>query len=153
MKRLMVSIVFFSFLLSACTLDENAADLYKKELPLEAKVFLPEEFSGGKETIEVILTQYRKKVDEPDFVHFEIWKQDGSVHYPMEEAESLGNGTYSVTKDFESDGLYYVKVHAGSSGSIISPQMQFIVGELSKEELDFLQKGLKTESPVKEPHH
>lgn len=149
----MICIVFLSLLLSACTLDENAADLYKKEQPLEAKLFLPEKFSGGKETIEVILTQDEKKVDEPDFVHFEIWKQDGSVHYPMEEAESLGNGTYSVTKDFESDGLYYVKVNAGSRGSIISPQMQFIVGELSKEELEFLQKGLKTEEQAEEPHH
>jgi len=71
----------------------------------------------------------------------------------MEPAENVGNGMYSLSKEFESDGLYYVKVHASSNGSIIMPQKQFIVGKLSKSELEFLQKGKQKQSGNHEHHH
>ncbi|WP_456278861.1 FixH family protein [Bacillus sp. AK128] len=153
-KFLLVLVLLVSMMLSACSLNEGVADLYKKENPLKAEVFIPENFSAGQqEAIEVVLIQNEGKVTNPDYVHLEIWKQDRSVHYPMEEASKIGEGTYRVTKDFDQDGLYFVKVHASSAGSIIFPQKQFIVGELSKSELEFLQKGLKVESDVSESHH
>ena len=71
----------------------------------------------------------------------------------MEEANNLGNGTYSISKDFDSEGLYFVKVHAGNKGSIIMPRKQFVVGELSESDLDFLRKGAQSEIEVHEHHH
>jgi hypothetical protein len=71
----------------------------------------------------------------------------------MEEAEVVGDGMYRVTKDFEQDGLYFVKIHASSSGSTIVPTQQFIVGELSTCELQYLQKGQKPEGEAEEHHH
>ncbi len=151
---LLTFILMFSLLLSACSLDEDVASLYRQEQPLQADILIPESFSENQqETIEVLLTQNGTNVTEPDFVHFEIWKQDGDVHYPMVEAELVGEGAYSITKSFEEDGLYFVKVHASSKGSIIIPQKQFIVGELSASDLEFLQKGAKVEQKVEDHHH
>ena len=154
-KNLCISFIFiFSLLLSACSLEQDVANLYKKEKPLESEIVIPESFSDNKqETIKVVLTQDGKKVEFADFVHFEIWKQDGSLNYNMEQAEEAGNGTYSLSKEFDSDGLYYIKVHASNDGSIIMPQKQFIVGKLSKSELEFLQKGLQKQNENHEHHH
>ncbi|MFC0275016.1 FixH family protein [Metabacillus herbersteinensis] len=154
-KNICISfIIIFSLMLSACSLEPDAANLYKKEKPLESEIIIPKSFSDNKqETIKVVLTQAGIKVEDADFVHFEIWKQDGSLKNNMEQAEEEGNGTYSLNKNFDSDGLYYIKVHAGNDGSIIMPQKQFIVGELSKNELEFLQKGLQKQEESHEHHH
>ncbi|MDP1420117.1 FixH family protein [Peribacillus simplex] len=154
-KNICISLIFiFSLLLSACSLEQDVANLYKKEKPLESEIVIPESFSENKqETIKVVLTQDGKKVEGADYVHFEIWKQDGSLNYNMEKAEEDGNGTYSLSKEFDSEGLYYIKIHASNDGSIIMPQKQFIVGELSKSELEFLQKGLEKNDESSHEHH
>jgi YtkA-like len=154
-KNIGISLIFiFSLLLSACSLEPDVANLYKKEKPLESEIIIPESFSENKqETIKVVLTQDGKKVEGADFVHFEIWKQDGTLKYNMEQAEEAGNGTYRLSKEFDSDGLYYIKVHASNDGSIIMPQKQFIVGDLSKSELEFLQKDVQKQNEHHEHHH
>jgi YtkA-like len=154
MKRLFSIFMLSAFLLSACSLDENVADLYKQESPLEADIIIPEHFSEEvSELIQVQLTQNGDNVENPDFVHFEIWKQDGSLNYGMEEAESLGDGTFALSKPFDQDGLYYVKVHASSAGSTIVPTKQFIVGELSESDLEALNNGVKQEEHTGGHHH
>ncbi|PAD67524.1 hypothetical protein CHH83_18385 [Bacillus sp. 7586-K] len=154
-KRCILLIVIISTLfLSACSLKQDVEKLYKEEAPLQAEIIIPNNFSANEqEMIKVILTQKGKRVEDADFVHFEIWKQDGSIKYSMEEAKELGNGIYSISKDFDHDGLYFVKVHAGHNGSIIMPKKQFVVGELSESELDSLQKGTQNENEGHEHHH
>lgn len=153
-NRCILLIVILSTLLSACSLKQDVEKLYKEEAPLQAEIIIPNNFSANEqETIKAILTQNGERVEDADFVHFEIWKQDGSIKYSMEEANELGNGIYSISKDFDHDGLYFVKVHAGHNGSIILPKKQFVVGELSESELDSLQKGTQSENEVQEHHH
>lgn len=153
MKFLFI-VLAYCLLLSACSLNEDVADLYKKESPLKAEVILPDSYSANQqEMIEVLLTQDGKKVSGADYVHFEIWKQDGTLHYYMEPAKEMGDGIYALSKNFNSDGLYYLKIHASNNGSIISPQMQFVVGDLSKEELQFLQKDIPVTEGGHEHHH
>lgn len=142
-------------LLSACGhVKDTANDFYKKEKPLEIKMVLPASVSKGKQTtIKAILTQDKKTVDDADFVHFEIWKQDGSVKFGMEEAENEGKGLYSISKQFDTDGLYYIKVHAGNADSTIMPQHQLVVGKLSEQEKRVLQEGQTEQSTTHEHHH
>lgn len=129
-------------LLSGCTLRSDAADLYKQEMPLQAEVRMPEVLSPDEEVmLEVVMRQNGELLEKADFVHFEIWKQDGSKRYPMEEAVGSGEGVYQLPIQFESDGLYYLEVHAGNNGSLISPQHQFVVGKLSDSELESLKQG------------
>lgn len=147
-------ICILSLSLCACSLKPDVATLYKQEEPLQADIIIPESFSSDKpEEITVSLTQNDKRVADPDFVHIEIWKQDGSVAYEMEQAEEIGNGLYSIKKEFNHDGLYYVKIHASNDGSIIMPTKRMIVGELSENELEFLQVGIKKQEERHEHHH
>lgn len=154
-KNICISLIFiFSLLLSACSLEKDVTNLYKEETPLAAEIIIPASFSANtKETMKVVLTQGGKKVENADFVHFEIWKQDGSLKYSMEQAEEEGNGTYTLSKNFDSDGLYYIKAHASNDGSIIMPKKQFIVGKLSESELKFLQKGSQKQEESHKHHH
>lgn len=154
-NNICISLIFiFSLLLSACSLEKDVTNLYKEETPLEAEIIIQASFSANtQETIKAVLTQGGKMVENADFVHFEIWKQDGSLKYSMEQAVEEGNGTYTLSKNFDSNGLYYIKVHASNDGSIIMPQKQFIVGKLSESELKFLQKGMHKQEESHEHHH
>ncbi|PSL40078.1 YtkA-like protein [Planomicrobium soli] len=141
-------------LLSACSVRSDAADLYKQETPIELEILLPEAISvGDKVTIQASLTQDEKKLEDADFVHFEIWKQDGSIRYPMQEAKDMGDGVYQLTAHFAKEGLYYIEVHAGNNGSIISPQKQFVVGGLSGSDLEALEQGPKENGGTSGHHH
>lgn len=149
-----IFMVLLLSLLSACSLDEKAAELYKQETPLKLEIQTPDNFTAGEqETIRATLTQDGKPAVHADFVHFEIWKQDGTVRYGMEEAADEGGGVYSISKDFDKDGLYFVKVHAQQDDSLIMPQKQFIVGELSKSDVEFLQEGTGRQEAGQGHHH
>ncbi|MEI2466491.1 FixH family protein [Niallia taxi] len=156
-KTLLVLLLacFICLLLSACSLlKQDAASLYKKEAPLEAEIALPASIKANAVTeIKVTLHQNGEEVNNADYVHFEVWKQDGSAERIMEEAEKQGNGVYSIKKILSSDGLYYVKVHASYNDSIIMPQKQFIVGELSEGDLNYLQKNLPKQEENHVHHH
>lgn len=150
-------IVFFLIglaVLSGCSLRSDAADLYTKESPLQVEVNTPEQLVSGKEIVlQAVLQQEGELLETADFVHFEVWNQDGSVRFPMEEASNAGEGVYELAVEFENDGLYYLEVHAGNNGSLVSPQHQFVVGELSDRELESLQKGPAPAEGAPEHHH
>lgn len=139
-------------LLGACAPKEDAADLYKQESPLEADVSLPDPYTSD-EPIKISLTQDGKKVENANFVHVEMWKADGSFRQGMEEADNEGNGLYTFKTDLKDDGLYYVKVHAGSNGSTIMPTKPLAVGELSKEDIDALNGNVPQQSGGGGHHH
>ncbi len=153
MKKILFLIIL-GVLLGGCSLAENTEDLYKKERPLQAEIILPDSFAADEDVpIRAVLTQNGEKVAGADYVHFEIWKRDGSVHYPMEEADDEEEGVYQLTKKFEQDGVYIIKVHASSAGSLIMPQKQFVVGELTEAELEELMKEGEAPSGSHEGHH
>lgn len=151
---LLMLLVILALFLGACSVSSDAADLYKKETPLQIEVVIPELIPKGESiTLQAVLTQVEQKVENADFVHFRVWKQDGSIRYPMEEAEELGNGVYQMDFRFEKDGLYFLEVHAGNNGAISSPRQQFVVGELSKTEMEKLKEGPVKEEEPSEHHH
>lgn len=115
--------IMFVLFLTACSAKQDVTYLYKKETPIDVEIFTPETLSGTKMgTIRATVTQDGKPVENPDYVLFEIWKQDGTVRYEMEEAKNEGNGTYSLSKNFKNPGLYFIKVHTSNNGSIIMPK-------------------------------
>ncbi|NAP00077.1 hypothetical protein FRY77_29280 [Halomonas sp. MG34] len=159
MKKGITSVVLIglSLVLAACSLNTGVASLYKEESPLHADIQIPASFKDNAEDVISIELEQNgervEKVESPDFLHAEIWKQDGSLSFPMEEVEQDENGAFYVKKDFDEDGLYFIKLHASSNGSIITPKKQFIVGELSDEELEILQEGAQEEEVDHEHHH
>lgn len=152
--QLLVVGLFVLGSVSGCSPDPNATKLYKQEIPLEAEVIVPELLEPTEDaTIQVILTQNGERIENPDYVHLEIWKQDGTVNYGMKEAQNDGDGHYSLSRNFEQEGLYYVQVHASANGSIIMPTKQFIVGELSENDLQALQSDAPNVSGSAGSHH
>ena len=101
-----VFIIMGLAVLSGCTLRSDAADLYIQEMPLQVEINVPKTLAVDEEvTLEATLKQKGELLVKIDFIHFEIWKQDGSVRYPMEEAIETGNGVYQLPIQFESEGL------------------------------------------------
>jgi hypothetical protein len=147
-----INLIILSLMLGACSPNEDAAELYQQESPLQADINMPQAFSGD-EPFRISLTQEGQKVDDANFVHFEIWKADGTFRLPMEEAEPAGDGTYTFNQKLTEDGLYYVKIHADSNGSIIMPTKPFAVGELSKSDVEALNGMAPDESNHHEGHH
>lgn len=152
MKKIFL-IVIISLLLGGCSLKEDAAELYLQEQPLHAEVVLPKIITSGEQVpIKVILTQEGKKVEEVDSVELEIWKHD-ATHATIEQPDKLEEGTYGINKTFDHDGLYYINIHASKGGAIIMPQVQIVVGELSKIELEYLQKDVREKEESHDHHH
>lgn len=152
-NRITLLFIWTMLLLSGCSLKEDVAELYTKENPLHAELILPETISSDESVpIQVILTQNGKPVKDVDSIHFEIWKHDGEQH-THEQPNLYEEGTYGVNQTFESDGLYYIKIHASHHGSTIMPQAQIVVGELSDSELEYLQKDLPEQEDMHKHHH
>lgn len=153
MKKVFL-IAIIGLFLGGCSLKEDVAELYVQEQPLHAEVVLPETIMSQEQVpIKVILTQDGKKVEEIDSVEFEIWKHDDSLHATSEKPNKLEEGIYGINKTFDRDGLYYIKLHASKGGAIIMPQVQVVVGELSKSELEYLQKDVREKEKVHDHHH
>ncbi|WP_236887990.1 hypothetical protein [Cytobacillus oceanisediminis] len=65
-KKYVFMILLLSFL-SACSLNENAAELYKQETPLKLEIQTPDTFTAGEqETVKATLTQDGKPADHTD---------------------------------------------------------------------------------------
>jgi hypothetical protein len=151
-KWIYFNLLVLTVMLGACSPNEDAAELYHQESPLQVDITMPKAFSGD-EPFKVSLTQDGQKVANANFVHFEIWKADGTFRLPMEEADPAGNGTYIFHQKLTKDGLYYIKIHAGSNGSIIMPTKPFAVGELSKSDVQDLNGMAPDQNSQHEGHH
>ena len=152
--NVLLLILTSTLLLCACSVRSDASELYKQETPLKVEINMPESIDADREiTVQAILTQEGKKLERANFVHFEFWKKDGSVRYPMKEAQEVGEGVYQIAVNFKSEGLYYLEVHAGNNRSLINPRQQFIVGDLSEIELDALKQGMKKDEGMHNHHH
>lgn len=144
----------FVMFLTACSNEQDVVTLYKQENPIHMEMDIPEKFNENQqETIKVKLTQAGEPVEDADYVHFEIWNQEGTVHYAMEQATEEKNGIYSLSKEFQEEGLYFLQVHASNDGSIVMPQMQFVVGKLTENDVEFLESNAKPQSGGHEGHH
>jgi len=142
--------------LAGCAVDSNAAAQYVVSKPLSVKLNVPKDVQPDaqkKQTFEATVWREAKPAQKVDYVHFEIWKADGTVRYSMEPAEETKPGVYTIAKALPKSGLYYVKAHASSNGEMIMPTQQFIVGELSKEDLKILQGGAKPAGGSSGHHH
>jgi len=152
--RLSILLVILSiFLLTGCSLQDHVEKKYKAEAPIDATFIIPKSMAAHvPQTVQVTLKQNGKMMTNPDYVHYEMWKQDGSMSLPMNEMNEVRDGVYEVTKSFDRDGLYFLKIHAGKQDAQIMPTAQLIVGKLSPSEQDFLQKGA-VEPPKDHQHH
>lgn len=75
-----------------------------------------------------------ENVENADEVKFEIW-EDGHQNLSEKiEGEYKGEGVYSVTKTFESTGVYYVVSHVTVREMHNMPRIKLVVGNVPGEE-------------------
>lgn len=145
------------FLLTACSfnsLNEEAVDYFKKETPLQVNLIVPQPITLNEtQSLKAILMQNGEAVAGLNDVQFILWKKDSPGNKQAMNASNDGNGEYSVEKIFTEQGIFYVKVVATSNGSAIMPTKQFIVGELSEEELKDFQKQSLSPQHNHDDHH
>lgn len=142
--------------LAGCAVTSDAAQQYAVSIPLSVKFEIPKVLKADQEKqyrFGATLWQDQKAVKEAEYVHFEIWKADGTLRYSMEPADETKPGVYSIEKKLPKEGLYYIKVHASSNGAMIMPTRQFIVGQLSANDLKILQGGAKPAGGSSGHHH
>ncbi|WP_141432127.1 FixH family protein [Bacillus sp. 03113] len=144
------SISMILLLLSACTVDPNASNLYKKEKPLEVEFLLPEAISLNQQhLLKVKVTQEGKLVDAATNIQFDIWQKDHDENSEVIQAQHDGNGIYYIEKTFAKAGIYYIKADIKAHDSHVMPTKQVIVGTISDEELKSL---LKKDQPHSAHH-
>lgn len=140
-------VLLLGVLLAACSLREDAASLYKQEHVLQIDIILPDPVVlHESQSYQARLEQNGSMVGDAQDVSFTFWKYGTPEQTEEIVARNEGNGIYSVEKALESDGLYFVKVHATANGSTVMPTKRFAVGELSPEEEASLQ-------PEHQHHH
>ncbi|MBA9026564.1 FixH family protein [Peribacillus huizhouensis] len=134
-------------IISGCNITSSTSQ--EKMKVIEADILLPDVVSLNQECIfKVHVTQGSSNVDDAQDVQFEIWNSTSTQDSEMLQAKLIGNGTYTVSKQFSQDGIYYVQTHVTARGLHVMPKKQFMVGEVSKEEIKAL-----IEEPVKKSNH
>ncbi|MBY0064862.1 FixH family protein [Priestia aryabhattai] len=145
-------VILSTLLLSACSVDSNADQLYKQPKPLSAHVMLPENIEPqSTQVLEVHVMQENKTVDDAKIVQFNVWKKDDPEKVQAVKANYNG-GMYTAKATFEDDGVYYIKTDINARGEHILPTQQVAVGKLSKEELRSLQPA-ENETHHHHSHH
>ncbi|YCA44710.1 FixH family protein [Bacillus sp. JZ8] len=137
-------------LLSACSVDSDAAKLYRQSEKLKAVIITPETMNPNEEVgLEVEVTKEDKKVEELERMNVEIWKKGSEENKKVIEGQRTTKGTYEVVNTFSEDGIYYVKADVRTKNLHIMPTKQMIVGELSEED----EKSLEPEKEKEHNHH
>ncbi|UFT99571.1 FixH family protein [Radiobacillus kanasensis] len=144
---LSIAMAIILLLLSACTANSNSSN-NGNPIPevVEAEIQLPEEIYLNTESIlKVIVTQGQGNIEEADDVQFEIWSENNKEASEMIKANNEKNGIYSIKKTFQQDGIYYIQTHVTAKGLHVMPKKRFIVGTVSKEELNSLNEETKNQ--------
>jgi YtkA-like len=124
--------------LAACTTNSNpSASESEIAQQVEVDISLPEKISPNEESnIKVKVTQAGKNVEDVEDIQFEVWKMNDKEESEMIEATHERDGVYSIRKTFKEKGVYYVQTHVTARDMHVMPKKQFIVGDVSKEEME-----------------
>jgi hypothetical protein len=137
-------------LLSACSVDSDAAKLYRQSEKMKAVIVVPKTVNPNEEVdLKVEVTKEDKKVEKLESMNIEIWKKGNEENKKVIEGKRTAKGTYEVVNTFSEDGIYYVKADVRTKDLHIMPTKQMIVGELSEEKA----KSLEPEKEKEDNHH
>lgn len=141
--------MFTLLLASGCTANTESSPER-----LEADILLPGEISLNQENVlKVQVTQGKEKVEDAEDIQFEIWKSNNKEDSELIDAQHESGGTYRVKKAFKEEGIYYVQTHVSARGLHVMPKKQLIVGNVSEEELDSLNKESQDQEQGHGHHH
>ncbi|WRP08661.1 FixH family protein [Rossellomorea aquimaris] len=134
-------------LISACT-GNSTPSANESEIAqlVEVDISLPEKISPNEESdLKVKVTQAGESIEDADDIQFEVWKMNDKEESEMIKATHEKGGVYSIRKTFKEAGIYYVQTHVTARDMHVMPKKQFIVGNISKKEMEKI-KQMEEES-------
>lgn len=139
MKRWITAVsILLIAIVSGCSSSSGTTGL-ADEIPeiIEVQIMSePEELNPGEPAlIQAKVTQGTEEVADAKSVIFEVW-YSGEEHHEMLEGKHTGNGIYSIDRNFDKAGVYNVIAHVTARDMHNMPRKQFIVGQVSDEEIE-----------------
>ena len=135
MKKVLLLVLLTMTFLAACNTDKNNAN--ETELkPLDVEINIsPEKVNPDEEVkIDALVTYGDEKVEDADEVKFQIWEKGKEHEDEFINGDHIGDGTYSITKSFDHDGVFYVVAHVTARSMHNMPKEEMIVGDPEKVE-------------------
>jgi len=128
MKRLLIGLFLLIGVLAGCSNQSGTMDEVPKMVDVAIKTIPQQIIINKSATIEAIVTQGNDKVSDANEVKFELWKT-GQNQHEMFEAKNEGNGIYSISKTFQTDGKYFVTAHVTARNMHVMPNQEFKVNK------------------------
>ncbi|PKG30270.1 hypothetical protein CWS20_04580 [Cytobacillus horneckiae] len=153
LKRLIFLLVG-ALLLAGCNVQENDPVGNQPER-VDGAIILPDK-AEPEDTVELktVVTQGEEQVADAEEVKFAVWKM-GSEEEAIElKAVHEQDGMYAAATEFNEEGIYFVQAKIDAREQHVRPLMQFIVGELTEEEIqEFMNSKQKEEKNDAEEGH
>ncbi|PLR67553.1 FixH family protein [Bacillus sp. UMB0893] len=154
MKRKLPWMLFSIFILTACAANTDQAAENETPKVVEVDIQLPDSLTLNQENIfRAEVTQGNEAVEDADEVVFEIWKADEKEKVEKIEAVHEKNGIYSAAKSFIEDGVYFIQTHVTARDMHVMPKQQFVIGEVSEEEIKAAEEAAEQEKGNTGQHH
>jgi hypothetical protein len=130
MKKRLFTCIMALGIITGCSSDDKTSQTESPSLDIiEVSIETPETVNLKEEVLlQAHVSQGTDKVDDADEVKFEI-SQTGKSATEMLIAENNGNGTYSVKKTFEENGIYTVTAHVTARSMHSMPRKEIKVGD------------------------
>ncbi|WP_085992670.1 FixH family protein [Oceanobacillus senegalensis] len=129
-----IVVLALMFLVACGNGTDNGSEQESVEVkPLEVEFPLPEKADVG-DTVELkaIVTYGDEKVDDADEVVFEYWKQGDEENSVKVESENQGDGLYTASITFESNGVYEIYAHTTARDLHTMPKKAIAVGDVEQ---------------------
>ncbi|MCT2536502.1 FixH family protein [Aquibacillus koreensis] len=129
LKRAIVVMFLFILIVAACdNTTENKEDFLGEVVEVEIELEPETPRVNTDTTIKAIVTQGKDKVNDANEVIFEVWKE-GQEDHEMIEASNQGDGIYSITKQFKTEGNYFVVSHVTARDMHVMPRKAYTVAK------------------------
>ncbi|WP_162595946.1 FixH family protein [Bacillus sp. CGMCC 1.16541] len=124
----------FTFL-TACGQDGEQTNTVGDNEPkmLEVNLSGPENANVNEEVaFKAAITYGTDPVNDADEVQFEVWENSKKEDSEIIEAKHEGDGVYSITKAFETEGVYTVQSHVTAKSYHNMPKTNIVIGNPSE---------------------
>lgn len=134
MKKIVTAVLAAAIVmtLGACGSNDKKESGITDDVPkmLEVNLEVPEKAeSGEKVLLKATVTQGDEKVDDAEFVKYEIWEAGNKEKSDMHEAKHEKGGVYTFETEFKHDGVYTVQVHVQARNMHNMPKKDITVGK------------------------
>ena len=135
MKKSLSLVILCLSLLVGCSTDSDVEkETELKPLNVEISVS-PEKLNPSEEVkIDAKVTYGDEEVEDADEVKFQLWEKGNEEEDEFINGDHKGKGIYSITKEFDHDGVFIVVAHVTARNMHNMPKQEIVVGDVTQVE-------------------